>query len=860
MKDIQEEIIDGEYIADTEITVDEWIEILQNDKILQPYYKDVLLKIYKEPGHKSTCKNLSIKYGQHPQSYNAPITHFGKAVKKALNRFRVIGMDGKETYWSIVMTGKGTGMNFEWTIKPELVEAIQKSGILSFDPMIEMLNRYKEHLKKSGLKDELYKWELIKKFQGKPDVLANNFANEIKSLDISNLAYRMTKAVTNTIVDKEPETYKAAFVKLFNEENSLNDRVKTFIEDIKQLYKSMGETLSPHHNEREIATFLTYHNPEKYTFYMPKFYEPYCNFLGIKHKATGEKYNHYMNLVDDLIEKYISKDAELLTLVDNVLLTGDYYPDKNRKILAQDFLYQMFDPKRNKQEVIEEIIESNTKDIMQTQPLNQILYGPPGTGKTYNTINKAINIINPEFDTEESRRKTKQEFNRLVEAGQIVFTTFHQSMTYEDFVEGIKPIMSDEEKNILEYQIEDGIFKKMAYIAKYSIINEGNQNKTEISREELFENIYNQLISDVEEKLANNQDYEIPSRTGLKLYIYRVSDQLNLHIKHENSERILPHVVSKKRIQKLFLHFSNPDEIKNINNEIRNVIGGSNATTYWGVLSELTERANKFKKNTTEQLASNNEINYERIKSIIANTSLSKVEVKSKMTKTFVLIIDEINRGNISQIFGELITLIEEDKRLGNSETLEVTLPYSKEKFGVPSNLYIIGTMNTADRSVEALDTALRRRFIFEEMTSKPEIIPQVGKAENGIVEDINLEKLLITLNKRIELLLNRDHQIGHSYFLQVSNLKMLKETFHNKIIPLLQEYFFGDFGKIGLTLGSGFVELSNEHSNNDKFFANFHGDYSYADYLERPVYKILNPVQMTDEEFIHAIGVLMNE
>ena len=183
---------------------------------------------------------------------------------------------------------------------------------------------------------------------------------------------------------------------------------------------------------------------------------------------------------------------------------------------------------------------------------------------------------------------------------------------------------------------------------------------------------------------------------------------------------------------------------------------------------------------------------------------------KTKKKQNFVLIIDEINRGNVSQIFGELITLVEEDKRLGTDEALEVTLPYSKEKFGVPPNLFIIGTMNTADRSVEAIDTALRRRFSFEEMPPKPELVAIEGKlkSQNGFLDNIDLPLLLNTLNKRIEKLLDKDHQIGHSYFMSVLSFKDLKSTFQNKIIPLLQEYFFGDYGKIGLVLGKDFFEI----------------------------------------------------
>ncbi len=180
----------------------------------------------------------------------------------------------------------------------------------------------------------------------------------------------------------------------------------------------------------------------------------------------------------------------------------------------------------------------------------------------------------------------------------------------------------------------------------------------------------------------------------------------------------------------------------------------------------------------------------------------------------YVLIIDEINRGNVSQIFGELITLIEDNKRIGERESLTVNLPYSKEPpFGVPANLYIIGTMNTADRSVEALDSALRRRFSFKEIAPNSAIIKKYGEQkENKGILTINttpfdLAKILDTINERIEILLDRDHLIGHSYFLKVNDEHTLKNAFAENIIPLLQEYFYGDYAKIILVLGEGFCQ-----------------------------------------------------
>ncbi len=224
---------------------------------------------------------------------------------------------------------------------------------------------------------------------------------------------------------------------------------------------------------------------------------------------------------------------------------------------------------------------------------------------------------------------------------------------------------------------------------------------------------------------------------------------------------------------------------------------------------------------------------------------------KNEDLKNFVLIIDEINRGNVSQIFGELITLIEKDKRIGASEELTVTLPYSKKKgFGVPSNLYIIGTMNTADRSVEALDTALRRRFTFIEMPPNYEL----QQLETEMTEEITLLEILKTLNYRIEKLLDKDHIIGHSYFLNIKDLKGLKDVFQYNIIPLLQEYFYGDFAKIGLVLGEAFFEQ--ETVINNVKFAKYRHD-AIDDLNARSVIKLKR--YWKDGDFDQAIKELVN-
>ncbi len=292
-----------------------------------------------------------------------------------------------------------------------------------------------------------------------------------------------------------------------------------------------------------------------------------------------------------------------------------------------------------------------TDTMEHSHSLNQILYGPPGTGKTYNTVNHAVAIIEDKsLDKIEDDKDARQRFRELKQDGQIAMVTFHQNFTYEDFIEGIRPVLAGDDRRDIEYKLHKGVFR------------------------------------------------------------------------------------------------------------------------------EIADHARK-----------NREQNY-------------------------VLIIDEINRGNIAKIFGELITLLESSKRTGGDDEATATLPYSQDSFGVPNNLYIIGTMNTADRSIALLDTALRRRFEFIEM------MPDAKHHRISTdIEGVNCQKLLVAMNDRIRFLLDREHQIGHTYFMDVDDMESLAATFKNRIIPLLQEYFYDNGEKIDLVLnGNGFIEDKSEELRKD--------------------------------------------
>jgi len=469
-----------------------------------------------------------------------------------------------------------------------------------------------------------------------------------------------------------------------------------------------------------------------------------------------------------------------------------------------DFRKEVLDQSENQiniDELIKNINElmSNT-DKTSAVPLNQILFGAPGTGKTYHTKKMAVEIINGKKEKDRSREEINKEYEELIEAGQIVFTTFHQSLSYEDFIEGIKPETID---GNVTYEVKEGIFKQLCSRA---IEQKPKNNDIEIYD---FDKGWNDLIAEVEQNLLSDSMLLLPILTQDKgVYVTEITDNGNLKIKPKNSQLDIDYIVSYNRTKKLQEAFPDLSVVKNIDKEFRSVIGGSNSSAYWAVLNYIN---NKIKEN-------NKEIDFEE-------------------TKNHVLIIDEINRGNVSAIFGELITLLEEDKRKGNPEHTEVKLPYSGNNFSVPNNVYIIGTMNTADRSVEALDTALRRRFSFVEMQPNPEILSKVGKVE--------LKKLLKTINQRIEMLIDKDHQIGHSYFIGIQDLEDLKRTFKDKIIPLLEEYFYGDFGKIGLVLGEKFIEQTKYE---EKVFAKFPYE---KDFLEdKKIYHITSSESWEEDTF----------
>jgi len=444
----------------------------------------------------------------------------------------------------------------------------------------------------------------------------------------------------------------------------------------------------------------------------------------------------------DTFEKYLSEINEglLIELNRNTKCAA-------RKYTNQDFIndvYQTANTMKN---------EGHNNSHF---PLNRIPYGPPGTGKTFILKNEYFskytlteNSISPEVFFEET--VSNLTWWQVIALALIEIGTNRVNEILENRWVAKKAQLS-ESKNV-RATIWGTL--QMHTIVESTTVNYTQRqtpfifNKTTDKKWELHENELSEQVPELYDTLASVNNFKPGSDKEIKHYVFTTFHQ----------------------------SFSYEDFIEGIKPVMED---GHDNVTYRienGIFKELCLRA------------------------------------QNDPTNRYAIFIDEINRGNISQIFGELITLIEADKRIGASNEIKVKLPYSKKEFGVPSNIDIYGTMNTADRSVEALDTALRRRFSFVEMMPESQVIAAKS------FKDFDRVNTMLTINKRIELLLDRNHTLGHAYFMKND----FRSSFENEIIPLLQEYFYNDYGKIGLVLGKGFVRVKELTLNNtSSIFADF--------------------------------------
>ena len=455
---------------------------------------------------------------------------------------------------------------------------------------------------------------------------------------------------------------------------------------------------------------------------------------------------------------------------------------------------------------------------------NVIFYGPPGTGKTYTTAKRAVEICKTESEEDlTDYAEVMKKYNELKKKNRIEFITFHQSYGYEEFIEGIKPIVSNEDdesedenennkesktnikiENDIKYDVVDGVFKKFCEAATKAIIKTNN-NKDDILSEAIVWKVT--LRDEVKEDCFTNNHVRINFKLGTA-----GASKFDNEIK--KGDIIITTDGSRTKINGIAV--VTDDKAYTLNKAksdttTRNVdwlVKGINKDIY-----EINDKKILPRKTVTKvpNMKVEDIIKLAKEKELIALSKkepeeLSKIVIKENK-EPYVFIIDEINRGNISKIFGELITLIEPTKRSGKKECISTKLPYSKKEFTVPDNVYIIGTMNTADRSIALMDTALRRRFKFEEMLPDYDLLKDIFVEDKGT--KVNIGAMLKVINERIEYLYDREHTIGHAVFLEKKendkidiDINKLENIFKKNIIPLLQEYFYEDYEKIRIVLG----------------------------------------------------------
>jgi 5-methylcytosine-specific restriction protein B len=673
-------LTNGEYLCDIDISVEEWKIILQDENLLNDNYKDALIKFYTEPDHKSTCKALGEKYNVSPQSFNGTITNFAKAVQKKLNRFEIIGTDGKPTYWIIPMNGKhiSDGL-FEWSIREELVTAIMELDLINKnnEKQLEDYKRFKKlleyfvaHLEWVNSEDKN-----CKGFDNyiKPLTDANNFKATGQGYSGGNIQIQISNwdkySNGKICINIQPNfgSYKSSKSYLNWEGTGINVIAKWNKENIESLLQEEYQYwLNPPKRKdlkitRSLDSLGLFDNKEEVTNVLIDFFDNFKNILA-NHNIKQQEIKHMQAL-----EPYIN------------LLTANY---------------------------------------------NLVLTGAPGTGKTFlaREIAKALNA-------------------------EIGFIQFHPSYDYTDLVEGLRPTPPDENGNI-GFERKDGVFKEFCKKAlKENISNEVDN----------FEETWEKLIELVKINLSNDKLLKIGS------WEYGLSTKDSLKYSSLNTPSQYSFTITKQNVYDAYQ-----------NKKARPS----------GAFQRDMEDVVDFMKTQLQ------------LKDYQEGAILKEAE-----NKKFVFIIDEINRGEISKIFGELFFLldpsyrgIEHKVQTQYSNLIESGDVFS-DGFFVPENVYIIGTMNDIDRSVESFDFAMRRRFAWKEIKAIDRITMWDERIENWKDDAL---KRMNSLNKAIEGIpsLSSAYHIGPAYFLKLENyqneINPFDSLWNNHLEGVVFEYLRG--------------------------------------------------------------------
>lgn len=626
----------------------------------------------------------------------------------------------------------------------------------------DIITLFKNHQFQYGLNgdsenqmQELYKWELVSKQNGHPDPNAVDFSKEINSLDLGNLCFSSQITAIRNFAKYEPEEYRKLFRALFDESILLQERIEKFTDSCKTLWDNKIKAKFTTHtsamcDERLISCFLAFYNPQKYTFYKNDVYKNLCKLLEIKPRKAGLKLVHFYELLEQYVIPEI-KEEDLITSINDELTDNGYI--QSMPLTAQTVLWYynsaLLKITDTDYEVIEnELVETKTSNSMMYQKYidllkeskNLVLTGAPGTGKTFmaQAIAKEMGCGKEEM----------------------CFVQFHPSYDYTDFVEGLRPIMMSEGQ--MGFERKDGIFKEFCKKAIKNLIDSAKSIEN-LSKELSWENKLQQFIDDsidkdTKFKLSNGSEFTIDEIKGRNI------------IAHNDSNPKTPLIpINADEIIELLTN----DVPLNIVRDIRTYFNrkfGTQPDSYAFIITKAI-REMKYK---TQVISAN------------------KIE-----RKPFVFIIDEINRGEASKIFGELFYAIDHGYR--GKKDIRVKTQYQNlvpetdvfvEGFYIPENVFILGTMNDIDRSIESMDFAMRRRFTWKEI--KPE---DTQSMLDTLEYATKAKSVMARLNNEISKIegLGPAYQVGPSYFLKLGdNGGNFEKLWNMNIEPLLREYIRG--------------------------------------------------------------------
>ena len=692
------------------------------------------------------------------------------------------------------------------------------------DAYVEDFERIKE--------EETYKWEAIACFKKHFDINSGDFAAMLdKALAKSNnlLSRNMyfAKKGILEIAQYDPEYTREMFRELFDESEPVINRMKQFEEDANiyyQIHKDNPKSKNHYQDPRTSSVYLFFNYPEKYYIYLSSKFENAAKQIGysnVPKSGSLERIQAYYDFAD-LIYEHI-KDDKRLTELNQSRLNEECYEDSNNHVMAEDIIYFLNCRYKADNAIDEEIIESDFFPSLdeynpglsaeqyeevflsvKRDQLDTLLYlyqmGGEGTckqiankyGYTYSRyISHAVTIA----------KKVEQEtgcpvnFREDGSSGYwaVLFLGKNTDGSEGTFIWKLRKPVEDAIKSM----VKKGLFENMESKADYSknIILYGppGTGKT-----------YHTILYSV--AIIEGKDIETISLEATTDYV-AVKERYDLYMK--NGQVAFTTFHQSYGYEEFIEGIKPYMDLADDDGDIRYVIEP-------GVFKSFCESA--------------------RAGSEVQDDIGTIMSTNESDDKRYVFILDEINRGNISKVFGELITLIESSKRLGQEEALELTLPYSKKSFGIPNNVYILGTMNTADRSIALMDTALRRRFDFIEMLPETALLDDIED-----IQGINVSAMLRMINRRIELLIDREHMIGHSYFMplkETPTIDTLGLIFKNRILPLLQEYFFDDYEKIRLILGDNQKEnadgqfITRQIIDSNELFGNAEGIDELARYI----------------------------